>query len=347
MMKDCIVVIKSDTTYQDLVAAVERGGYGFAAAVDENMKLLGIVTDGDIRRCVLQGDFSLDKLLNKTPYIWKADQPEKAAIAYLKRIHRRQIPVVDENGVMVKILSLDDSSFLINDNPVVLMAGGLGTRLRPLTEKVPKPMLKIGDKPIIEHLIESFVKSGFVNFFITVNYLAEQLRKYFGNGSAFGINIEYVDEKKRMGTAGSLALISHSLNMPFYVANGDIMTNLDFSDMLSTHINSGNDLTVCVKKNEYSIPYGVVEIDAANRVSSIREKPIYDYYVSSGIYILESTVLRHIPQDSFFDMPDLIRAVINDSGIVSPYRFDGYWTDIGHLKSYNEAKIIYEGNDSK
>lgn len=346
-MTNCTIVLRESTTHQDIIAVVERGGYGLAAVVDEHLKLLGIVTDGDIRRCVLLGDFSLDKLLNRKPKVWRSDQPEKSAISYLKRIHRRQIPVVDEGGTLIKIISLDDSSFLVNNNPVVLMAGGLGTRLRPLTEKVPKPMLKIGDKPIIEHLIESFVQHGFMNFFITVNYLADQLKKYFGNGSALGITIEYVEENKRMGTAGALATIKNSLNMPFYVANGDIVTNLDFFDMLNFHMEEGNDLTICVKKNEINIPYGIVEIGNDHRIRSIKEKPVYEYFVSSGIYILENTILKYIPDDSFFDMPDLIQKIIDVSGTVRSYKFDGYWTDIGHLKSYNEAKDHYECKEVK
>ncbi|MCB9025429.1 MAG: CBS domain-containing protein [Bdellovibrionaceae bacterium] len=345
-MKNSSIVFNENITFHQIIEAVENCGNGFIAVVDNENKLLGLVTDGDIRRSLLKEQINLENLINKNPSTFLIGQSEKSAFAFMQRNHIRHLPIVDKDRKLIKVLTLGETEFVIRDNPVFIAAGGIGKRLNSLTKDTPKPMLKIGEKPILEHLLDNFIKHGFVNFYISVNYLSEQIINYFGDGTSLGINIKYIKENKRMGTVGSLYSLKNDIKTHFFVVNADILTSLNFADMLHYHIEKNEKATMCVREYKVSLPYGVVDINPDGHLQKVLEKPIYEFYINSGIYILSPCTLSKLPEDTFFDMPDLIKLIINDKEAVASYLFNGYWTDIGHISNYNEAVSYYRQGGS-
>ncbi|RUM72289.1 MAG: alcohol dehydrogenase, partial [Sulfurovum sp.] len=282
------LLLKPTSTIKEALNIIDSGAMQIALVVDENEKLLGTLTDGDIRRGLLNNltlDESIETIIFKTPTVCTTDDTKEKIleIALAKKLH--QIPIVDKDGKLVGIKEVD--ALLKPEhksNKVVLMVGGLGTRLRPLTDNIPKPMLKVGNKPILETIILNFKKYGFVNIVLCVSYKSEIIEAYFKDGSAFGVNIEYVHENKRMGTAGALSLAKEKLNEPFFVMNGDLLTNINFENMLEYHLSNNAIATMGVREYDFQVPYGVVETDGVNIVS-IEEKPVHQFFVSGGIYV--------------------------------------------------------------
>ncbi len=228
----------------------------------------------------------------------------------------------------------------MRDNFIVLMAGGKGSRLRPLTDEIPKPMLKVGDKPILEIIINQFRSFGFKNFIVSISYLAHIVEGYFGDGSDYGVSISYIRETKRLGTAGCLKLAKQYLNKPFYVMNGDLLANIDFKDMLGFHIENGFDITMGIRKYQYRIPYGVVETDG-NRVAGLVEKPVNSCTINAGVYCLNPGVIEYISGNEYFDITTLVDTCIQKGGRAGGYDIKGYWTDIGQIEDYNRANLDY------
>jgi nucleotidyl transferase len=228
----------------------------------------------------------------------------------------------------------------IKTNKVILMVGGLGTRLRPLTQDIPKPMLKVGDKPILQTIVEKFAEYGYVNIVMCVNYKSQIIRDYFGDGSKFGVNIEYVLEEQRMGTAGALSLLKNKPLEPFFVMNGDLLTNVNFENLNNYHMATNSIGTMCVREYELQVPYGVVNINDG-RVISIEEKPTHKFFVSAGIYMLSPEVLDYVPKNEFFDMPSLFDKLINLSKNVVSFPIMEYWIDIGRMDEYKRANEEY------
>ena len=315
-----------------------------ALILDNDNKLLGTLTDGDIRRGLLKGldlNSPIDSIIYKTPTIAKISDSKEdiLKIALSKKLH--QIPILDENNIILGIQEIEE---LIKpekkDNKVVLMVGGLGTRLRPLTDNIPKPMLKVGNKPILETIIINFKKYGFVNIILCVSYKAEIIEEYFGDGSSFGVNIEYIHENKRMGTAGALSLIKDKLDKDFFVMNGDLLTNINFEYMLAYHMSNNSTATMGVREYDFQVPYGVVNLDNEN-IISIDEKPIQKFFVSGGVYILGKEVLNYIPDDKFYDMPSLFETLIKENKKSISFPIREYWLDIGRLEEYEKANNEY------
>jgi dTDP-glucose pyrophosphorylase len=337
--------IRKEYTLKSAMEVIESGASRIALVVDDNDKLIGTLTDGDVRRGLLKGMSIYENVahaMNPAPKYCSINDDKEHLIAFASKNNIQQIIIVDDD---MHIVSFTELTELLKakelDNTAVIMAGGMGTRLRPLTTNIPKPMLKVGGKPILETIIGNFQKHGIVNIVLTVNYMKEKIIDYFQDGSLWGVNISYVEEEKRMGTAGSLSMLKGKLDQPFFVANGDLLTTLNFSNVLSFHETNGCDMTVCVKKYNVMVPYGIVQDDEQHNITGIVEKPIYDYYINSGIYMLSPETLSFIPDDSFYDMPELIDSMIANQKTVKSFRFDGYWTDIGHIDSYTEANIDY------
>ncbi|WP_345993664.1 nucleotidyltransferase family protein [Sulfurimonas sp. HSL-1716] len=338
------IILNPSSSIKEALKIIDSGAMKIALVVDENEKLLGTLTDGDIRRGLLNNlslDDAIEPIIFKTPTTCSIeDTKEKILeIAVEKKLY--QIPVVDNTGKLIGIEEVDELLKPKNrNNKVVLMVGGLGTRLRPLTEKIPKPMLKVGDKPILETIILNFKKYGFSNIVLSVSYKSEMIENYFGNGSKLGVHIEYVHEEKRMGTAGALSLIQEKLNEPFFVMNGDLLTNINFEHMMDYHIQNSSVATMGVREYDFQVPYGVVNIDGIN-IKSIAEKPVHNFYVSGGVYILDRAVLDFIPKNQFFDMPTLFEKVIanNMKSISFPIR--EYWLDIGRMEEFEKANNEY------
>lgn len=334
------ILLSPNATIKEALKIIDSGAKQIALVVDRDEKLLGTLTDGDIRRALLNNlslDATVEAIMFKKPTLCSAeDSKEKIiAIAMSKKLH--QIPIVDKEG---KLVGLQEIAELLKpkykSNRVVLMVGGLGTRLRPLTDKTPKPMLKVGNRPILETIILNFKKYGFTNIILCVSYKSEIIEAYFQDGSDFGVDIEYVHESKRMGTAGALSLVKERLNEPFFVMNGDLLTSINFESMMEYHLVNKAVATMGVREYDFQVPYGVVNTDGEN-ILSIEEKPIHHFFVSGGVYILSTQALEYIPKDSFYDMPTLFEKVIQERGKTLSFPINEYWLDIGRVEEFEKA----------
>lgn len=337
-MKDAFV-LTADTTFEMAIEAIDQGGMGFVAVIDESKSLIGILTDGDIRRAFLRKTYNLDEIINKAPEVMKDYSSQQEVIAKLKLLHRRHMPLIDNDGFFKGVFSLDDVDFITRENPVVIMAGGLGSRLGELTKETPKPMLTVGNQPMLQHLVELFREQGFRKFIFCVNYKKNVISDYFYDGSKFGVEIEYVEENSRMGTAGALSLIETEIKVPFFVINADILTNLDFTMLLGFHEQNKSFATMCVRTYKMQVPYGVVNSDKDNSLLSIEEKPNMSFDVNAGIYLLDPNVMSHIPKNQFFDMPSLFENLIKNGYKSSIYQVHDYWLDIGRKEDLTQANI--------
>lgn len=309
--------------------------------VDSKKQLLGSLTDGDVRRGLIKGisiDSKVKEVIQSNPkYIRKGDYGLQEVINYRNKNYRI-IPVLSsENDTIVNIINFRiHRSYLPVD--AVIMAGGKGTRLRPLTLDTPKPLLKVGDKPIMEHNVDRLSLYGIDDFHVSVNYLGEQLVNYFGNGVNKNINIEYIWEKEPLGTIGALATIGNIQHDYVLVTNSDLLTNLDYESFFMDFITKDADLSVVTIPYKVDIPYAVLET-SDDRVVNFKEKPTYTYYSNAGIYLMKKEVLDRIPKDSFYNATDLMESLIkNDKKVVS-YPFMGYWLDVGKHEDYNKAQV--------
>jgi len=343
MKKANKIKVTLDATIRESLKVISEGNLQIAIVVNKKGKLLGTLTDGDIRRGLLKGldiNSSIKSIVYKKPLIAKEnDSKDKVLkIALSKKIY--QIPVVDKNYKVIGIHVLDE---LIGpkkkSNLVVIMAGGRGMRLRPLTKNIPKPMLKVGDRPILQTIIEKFIESGYDNFVICVNYKSKVIIDYFGNGKKFGAKIEYIHEKIRMGTAGAVSLIKKKIKEPFFVINGDILINLDFEKMLNFHQEHNSKATMCIKEYNVKLPYGEVKVKQEN-IDTIEEKPEHKFFVNAGIYILNPKCIKLIPK-KFFDMTSLFKKMINKKEKIVSFPLGENWLDIGRSNDYDKANLRF------
>jgi len=338
------ILLQKNSTIKEALLVIDLGGQRISLVVDNDKKLLGTVTDGDIRRGLLNGlslSDSIESIIFKNPTVCKlSDSREKILeIALLKQLYH--IPIVDDNGKLIGLEGVDTLLHVDSKpNKVVLMVGGLGTRLRPLTDHIPKPMLKVGDKPILETIILNFKKHGFLNILLSVRYKAEVIESYFGNGEKFGVHIEYIYEEKRMGTAGALSLMREKLNEPFFVMNGDLLTNLNFENMMNFHLDNKAVATMGVRAYDFQIPYGVVNVER-KEILSIEEKPTHHFFVSGGVYILDDKVLKLIPNNEYYDMPTLFEKLIENKMKSLSFPIREYWMDIGRIEEFKKANNEY------
>jgi len=326
-----------DTRFEDAVEALDRGGIGFLALLDEQDRLLGILTDGDIRRAILNRKNDLREVMNPDPRTMDYRVPQRQVVHLLKEIHRKHMPLVDENRIYKGVVALDDLEFNGKPNRVVIMAGGFGRRLGDLTREVPKPMLRVGKKSVLENLIDIFSDHGFCRFYISVHYKSEVIKDYFGNGKAFGVEIQYLEENRPLGTAGCLSLIPEAPTESLLVINGDILTAVNFEELLSFHQERGADGTMCVRKYEVQIPYGVVNT-AQGEIYSLAEKPVHNFHVNSGIYVLEPNMLNMVPRDEFYNMTSLFEEMIRQKKKTVSYELMDYWVDVGLPKDLERAQ---------
>ena len=344
-MNSCItcaedIMIHENETFLNVLEGMERLKKGIALVVNDRKRLVGVVTNADIRRAVLKKvslDDKVTKVMNRNPTTatHRLSSGEFYRLMVEKNID--QLPIISDRGEPIGIIyesTLRQERVLLC--PVLIMAGGLGERLRPFTEKVPKPLLNVRGKSMIQIVIERFREQGVKQFFISVNYKAEMIEEYLGDGSNFRVQIKYLKEKKRLGTAGSLSLLPKEISAPFFVVNADMITDLDFRAIYQSHRDNQSDLTVAVKKVSYQVPYGTIEVEYG-RIISLSEKPHIKKYVNAGIYILEPRVIKEIPADQFFDMTDLINKLIMQGRVVSSYLINGTWVDVGQKRDYDQA----------
>ena len=335
------IKIAPTSTIKEALKIIDSGALQMALVVDDNGVLLGTISDGDIRRGLLNSmelSYSIEPLYYRTPIISNSPTIPASIIAKAKAKNIRYIPIVDQNGVAIAIKNIYEPN-TPKPNKVILMAGGLGMRLRPLTSKIPKPMLHVGPKPILQTIIESFTAYGYINFTICVNYKSEIICDYFGDGDKFGVNISYIQESKPLGTAGALSLID-KIEDEFFVMNADLLTNADFSKLHHYHKINKSIATMCVREYEMQVPYGVVNLDD-NTIKSITEKPRQKFHVSAGIYMLNPQILDLIPKNEYLDMPDLFNTLATNQQNPKAYPISEKWLDIGRIEEYNMANEIY------
>jgi dTDP-glucose pyrophosphorylase/predicted transcriptional regulator len=339
------IKLNINSTIKEALYIIDSGALQIALIVDENDKLLGTLTDGDIRRGLLKGldlNSFIESIIFRKPTIAKVSdtKEEILSLALSKKLH--QIPIVDDKGKIIGLREIEELiKPKIKTNKVVLMVGGLGTRLRPLTENTPKPMLKVGNKPILQTIVEKFAEYGYVNIVMCVNYKSHVIQDYFGDGKEFGVNIEYVFEEQRMGTAGALSLLQEKPTESFFVMNGDLLTNVNFEHLHDYHCSNNAIASMCVREYDFQVPYGVVNIENG-RIQSIEEKPIQKFFVSAGIYLLSPEVLEYIPLNQFYDMPTLFEKLISVNKNVISFPLREYWLDIGRIEEYKKANEEYD-----
>ncbi|QAT48881.1 CBS domain-containing protein [Caproiciproducens sp. NJN-50] len=338
-------LILPNVKIHETIELIDRNSQQIAVVADEKGKLLGTVTDGDIRRGILKGipmDSPVSRIMNPHPIIIPELTDRKSILSLLRVNQVRHLPVVDGEGHVVGIERLDE---LLAEsrrrNWVVVMAGGPGRRLGALTDHCPKPMLKVGGKPVLETILKQFLRQGFSRFCISVNYKAEQVTEYFGDGTRWGAEIHYISESKRLGTAGSLSLLPFETTEPILVINGDILTRLSFGQLLDFHLEHQAKATIAVTTYDYQVPYGVIKVNRG-RLAGFEEKPVYASFINAGVYVLNPGVLSRIPKDSRFEMNSLFESMLRNDEPVCIFPIREYWIDIGGLRDFDQAGRDYE-----
>jgi dTDP-glucose pyrophosphorylase len=334
------VLLPPSSTLGDAIKRIDASAHQIALIVDERRQLVGVMTDGDVRRAILKGlpmTALATEVMNPTPLTASEGTSRKDLLALMRRHVVHQMPIVNDRREVVSLVLIDE---LIGarqkPNTVVLMAGGLGTRLRPLTEHTPKPMLTVRGKPILERILDGLVEEGFRKFLLSVNYKAEVIMDYFGDGSRWGAQISYLRETQRLGTAGSLSLLPEVPSHPLVVMNGDLLTHASVSSLLDFHASHRSMATMAVREYDFQVPYGVVRT-SGERIISVEEKPVHKFFVNAGIYALSPEALGQIPRDVFFDMPTLFDRLNAAGATTVAFPLLEYWLDIGRPEDYDQA----------
>lgn len=308
--------------------------------VDDTSRLIGSLTDGDLRRGFIRGlgfEDALQNFIQPNPKFIYEDEFDQEKLASLRKNNFKIIPILNRSNEVVDILNFKTRKTLLPID-AVLMAGGEGKRLRPLTEHTPKPLLKVGDKPIIEYNIDRLASVGVKNVYLSINYLGEQLEECFQDGTSKNLNIQYIKEDKPMGTIGSVLLVDEYEHDELLVMNSDLLTNIDFADFYKSFKESDADMAVAATSYSVDIPYAVLETDDNQRVKSLKEKPKYTYFSNAGIYLMKKSLLNMIPQGVFFDITDLMDKVLTMDLKLITYPINGYWLDIGKHEDYKKAQ---------
>jgi dTDP-glucose pyrophosphorylase len=334
--------IQPTVTLRDAMATIDMGRIGIALVVDEAGRLIRTLTDGDLRRAILGGHaldsqlFTAIQTTDAKAITAPVGTPRMEQLSIMLNAQVRHLPLLYPDGKVADLACADHVPESILELQAVIMAGGFGTRLRPLTDNTPKPMLSVGGKPLMERTIENLQKAGIHRINVTTHFMPEKIIKHFGGGQRFGVELNYVSEEQPLGTAGALRLINE-VEEPLLVMNGDILTNIDFRSLMKFHREHKARLTVAVRQYEMQVPYGVVE--AKNGiVSGLREKPRITFLVNAGIYLLEPSVLKHIPDAGRYDMTDLISRLLEAGETVVGYPVMEYWLDIGKHDDFQKAQ---------
>ena len=332
--------IRKDKHIFDALSIINEKEMQIALVVDEKNKLVGTITDGDIRRGLLRGlalDSSVEKVTNKDFHSINYFDDRNKANLIMKNCGINMVPILNKDGVVIDIC-LKDRSYVQDKlpNPVVIMAGGLGKRLLPHTSDCPKPMLKVGDKPILEIILLECISYGLEEFYISVNYLKEKIIDYFGNGEKWGVDIKYIYEPKRMGTAGSMNYLPKIINRPFLVLNGDVLTRLNYKNLLKFHEEQNSKATICVKRHEMQVPFGVVKNNGI-RLKEITEKPSFKFLINAGVYVINPVLLSLLPENEYTDMPSFLQYCSDLGHTINLCPIHEYWIDIGRPETLEEA----------
>jgi dTDP-glucose pyrophosphorylase len=334
--------VSSNDDLATVIKVINSNGKGVALVVDSNQTLKGLLTDGDIRRLLLKGAQLSDKIKDKFNKKFFFVKKKKLFNINLEEIKKKfsHIPVLNKNKIHSLLLK-EDLEIKRKENFIFILAGGLGKRMKNLTKKIPKPMLKINKKPILENQINFFKSKGFYNFIISVNYLSNKIINYFGDGKKFGVNIEYSKEKFFLGTAGPLSLLKNKriLNN-IIIINGDIYADIDFGKILNYHDKNNNDLTLSATRQQYKFPFGVINQNTKT-LDFINEKPELNFLVNSGIYIIKPKILKLLKFNKYLDMNNFINFLKKNKKKIGIYLIYERIFDIGNKSQYNKVKDIF------
>ena len=337
-------LVRPDDTLRRVIEVIDAAELQIALVTDEQRRLLGTITDGDVRRGLLKGltlEAKALEVMNASPTTAPAGTPVSAVETLMHRRSLRHIPILGADSVVVDLaMPQADPSKGRLPNQVVLMAGGLGTRLGALTEHTPKPLLMVGAKPILETILESFVAQGFYRFHVAVNYKADMIEAYFGDGSRWGVEIDYLRETKRLGTVGALGLLDAPPSETFFVMNGDVLTKINFRNMLAFHEENAQCATMAVREYDLQVPFGVVDLEG-HTIKRLVEKPVQRFFVNAGVYVLSPDCCDLIPRNDYFDMTSLFQALIAQRQLAASFPIYEYWLDVGRTSDFKQAHLDY------
>lgn len=336
------IILQPNTTLREAMRVLDNGSLRIVLVCDATFKLLGTVTDGDIRRGLLSDadmQDSVTKVMNNQPTCVQDTVSSQERLKLMQARDLLAVPMVNSQGQVIGIETLAQAlQVKKHDNPVFIMAGGFGTRLQPLTDHCPKPMLRVGKKPMLEHLINQFIAHGFHNFYISTHYLPEVIQNHFGDGSEWGVSVQYVQEENPLGTGGALGLLPKNLpNLPIIIMNGDVLTKLNYTQLLNHHEKQKFDATMCVREDEHCVPFGVIETEQQLIVNMV-EKPTYRYKINTGIYVVNPEVITVVQANQRIDMPTLLDQNRLSGKRIGTYTSYDYWLDIGQMKDYQKAQ---------
>jgi dTDP-glucose pyrophosphorylase/predicted transcriptional regulator len=337
------IAVRDKTPLESAIVTLDKGGLRIALVVDDEDRLLGTLTDGDVRRALLRRQSmttSVNEVMCTAPRVAELHWSREMILGVMESTRLLQLPVVDASGRVVGLEMLHELLHTRRlDNPVFLMAGGFGKRLHPLTQDCPKPMLKVGDKPILELILQSLADVGFHRFYISTHYLPEIIQSYFGDGSKWNVNIQYIHEEEPLGTGGALGLLpANAIQMPMLLMNGDLLTRVDYRSLLDFHNSHQGAATLCVREYESRVPYGVVQNDGY-RIVRILEKPVQRCFISAGIYILSPELVHSVLPGQRIDMPTLLEQQIAIGREVNMFPVHEPWLDIGRIDDFQRAQL--------
>ncbi len=341
------ISLPTSASVLDALKLLDASAAQIVLVTDDDQRLLGVITDGDVRRGLLKGvtlDHTVDQVMNTAPKVLRPGDTAAAGRAAMLRYRVHHMPVVDAdtNRVLNLRFLSDPRTGGFGDIPVVLMAGGEGRRLRPLTEDTPKPLLQLGSKPILEHILQRFISQGFRRFFISINYLGHMIEAHFGDGTHWDVSIEYLREDQKLGTGGALSLLPSYGDGPVIVMNGDLITGADFREIVHAHAETAAAATMCVREHRTQIEFGVVEAQGDVFVGA-REKPTIAQNINAGIYCLSREAVDAIPEGEFYDMPSLFQDLTQADKRCGVHRLSAVeWLDIGTPKEFERARKMFE-----
>jgi dTDP-glucose pyrophosphorylase/predicted transcriptional regulator len=335
-------LLEEDSTIAQAVASLNKSGLQIVIVHDQNKEFIGTITDGDIRRALLNKftiDSSINSIINRSALTVNSLVPENTLKALMQERRIHQIPIVDVGKNILGLHLWDNLNQPSQiSNTMVIMAGGKGSRLRPLTDNIPKPMIQVNNEPMLEKIILRAKSQGIMKFVLTLNYLADQIMEYFKDGSKFEVSISYIVEREPLGTAGSLKLLENMGDLPFLVTNADVLTDTNYVDLLNFHEINANDLTIAVKTHEWTNPFGVVKIDGLKVLEYI-EKPMYSSTVNAGIYCLNPKVLNLMETNQYLDMSELIEKSLESRMSIGAYGLYEKWLDVGRKEDLQKANL--------
>ena len=340
-------VIANSSSIHEAIAVLNLAGTKLVMVLNERGELQGTVTDGDIRRGLLRGvelNQSILNITNMEALVVPPAMSRETVIRIMVANKIEQLPIVDEQRRVVGLhLWSELVADVARDNLMVVMAGGLGTRLRPQTEQCPKPLLSVAGKPILQHIIERASNQGFSRFVLAINYLGHMIEDYFGDGNRFGVQIDYLREESPLGTAGALTLMHTTSRSPFLVTNGDVLTDVRYGELLDFHVRHSAMATMAVRVHEWQHPFGVVQIDGI-QIAGFEEKPIYKSHINAGIYVLEPEALKFLKSNAYNDMPQLFTSLKEANCRTVAYPMHEPWLDVGRpddlIRANDENQII-------